>query len=41
MSSMAEDGLPIILADASTSIIEKHTLGDLYPYPSLYRHVST
>ena len=38
LSSMAEDSLPIFVANAETTDVQKMTLGELYPFASLYRH---
>lgn len=38
LSSMADDDLPIFVANAQTTDVQFKTLGDLNPFASLYRH---
>lgn len=39
LSSMADDTLPIVVSGAHTTEVRTKTLGELWPYASLYRHV--
>lgn len=38
LSSMADDKLSIVVSGAQTTEIRERTLGELWPYASLYRH---